>query len=168
MVSHITDPIERFWSKVTKSIGCWEWTGGLFQNGYGSFSPRHGQRVYAHRYSYESCFGPIPDKLLVCHRCDNRKCVNLDHLFLGTQKDNIQDAVSKNRMASGYHHGSHTKPETRRRGSKSGMSKLTEANIVEIRKLAGTMSQQKIADQFGVVQVTISAILRGATWIHVI
>ncbi len=169
MKPHILDPIDRFWSKVKKTSTCWEWTAGCFTGGYGSFTPRHGKRVYAHRYLYELLsFDPIPKGMLVCHRCDNRKCVRPSHLFLGSQKDNIQDAVSKNRMASGYRHGVHTKPETRTRGSKSGKAKLTEADVEQIRKMWPATSQQAIASRFGVSQFSISCIIRRKTWAHVI
>lgn len=94
-------PLEdRFWVKVRKSDGCWEWTAASKQGGYGKIAV--GRRLMlAHRVSWELANGPIPDGLLVCHTCDNPPCVRPDHLFLGTQTDNMRDAVRKNRGIGG-------------------------------------------------------------------
>lgn len=90
----------RFWSHVQKSDGCWLWTGARDDKGYGigSGSSEH---EWAHRYSFALAFGPIPGELSVLHRCDNPPCVRPDHLFLGTQKDNVIDMTRK-----GRHHNS--------------------------------------------------------------
>lgn len=89
---------ERFWRKVKKSDGCWEWTGTKNSRGYGMFTPTPGKRVLAHRFSWEMENGRIPDGLFGCHRCDNPGCVRPDHLFVGTNSDNIRDAVAKGRI----------------------------------------------------------------------
>ena len=96
----------------------------------------------AHRMAYELFVGPIPTSMLVCHHCDNKKCVNPEHLFLGTYSDNFQDMV--------------------RKGRHWGRRKLSDENVKEILAL-GQMgwSQQKLGDTFGVSQITISRILRG-------
>lgn len=93
--------IIRFWNKVNKEgpNGCWEWVGKIKvgkEGGYGIF-----RDMRAHRYSWELFNGLIPDKLIICHKCDNRKCVNPDHLFLGTQFDNMKDMTKKGRRAYG-------------------------------------------------------------------
>ena len=85
-----------FWDNVEPMMddrGCWEYRGNRFKRGYG----RVREGVYAHRVSYELHFGPIPDGLYVCHRCDNVSCVNPAHLFLGTQLDNMRDKIAKGR-----------------------------------------------------------------------
>ena len=90
---------EKFWKNITKREGCWEWP--THRNGYGSF--RIGAKNYlAHRIAYELTYGKIPKGKLICHHCDNCRCVRPDHLFLGTQKDNIADAMSKGRMSNQY------------------------------------------------------------------
>lgn len=90
----------RFESKFKKSEGCWNWEGGLVC-GYGQFAPRHGKNVRAHRFSYELYRGEIPTGMCVLHRCDNPRCVNPGHLFLGTNLDNTRDMIEKGRMRTG-------------------------------------------------------------------
>lgn len=89
----------RFWRKVTKTSGCWEWSASRNAHGYGQIAaPRPLKRpLLAHRVSWEIHNGPIPIGLLVLHRCDNPHCVRPDHLFVGDQKLNMQDMVSKKR-----------------------------------------------------------------------
>jgi hypothetical protein len=86
-----------FWNRVSKTDGCWLWTGCLASNGYGRF-PLNYRRIPAHRYAWTLSNGPIPAGLEVCHHCDVRRCVRPDHLFLGTREDNIQDAKQKRRF----------------------------------------------------------------------
>lgn len=79
---------------------CWEWMGTKNPNGYGRFSSRYFS-TQAHRASWEIFVGPIPDGLFICHKCDNKSCVNPEHLFLGTQHDNMQDMAQKGRSTKG-------------------------------------------------------------------
>lgn len=98
-----TEPAEiRFWMRVDKSDECWIWTAGRGDHGYGGLKNDEGRSVSAHRFSYELHHGPIPEGMVVCHRCDNPPCVRPDHLFLGSPADNVQDMFQKGRAVSGW------------------------------------------------------------------
>jgi hypothetical protein len=91
--------IDRFWSliDIKNNNDCWEWKNSLSQDGYGKFKCNK-KTLRAHRVSYFLRYGDLPDNLFVCHKCDNPKCCNPEHLFLGTPKQNIQDASSKGHL----------------------------------------------------------------------
>lgn len=147
-----TKTIARFWAKVDTSGACWVWT-ACTARGYGRFAVKPGDMHSAHRLSWILANGPVPDGLFVLHRCDNRPCVNPDHLFLGTQAENMADKARKGRAARGTGHG---------------CSKLSNANIHEIRSLgAAGVTQRKIASQFGVSQPMVGMILRREKWAHI-
>lgn len=93
-------PEQRFWDKVDKSGECWTWTASGNGSGYGQFYV-DGRLVYGHRFSYELVNGALQPGQFVCHRCDNPSCVRPDHLFAGSQMDNVRDAVQKGRTRGG-------------------------------------------------------------------
>ena len=148
------DFIARFEAKLDKSGDCWLWTASCAGKGYGQMKlPKQRKQEYSHRLAYMIYKGPIEDNQYVCHTCDNPKCCNPDHLFLGTCKDNLQDMKAKNRHLC---------------GTKNAQAKLTEEDVVKIRQcLAIGMPQWKIARAFGVGQMAISRIKTGLRWAHV-
>jgi hypothetical protein len=169
----------RFWSNVDKSGDCWIWTASKQTAGYGQF-----RRRGAHRVVWEFTFGPIPAGMFVCHRCDVRTCVNPDHLFLGSHKDNMLDMAQKGRAARGDKNGARLHPETHARGDRSGarlhperlkygedlpQAVLTKEAVRDIRRryAAGGISQPMLAREYGVHQSTIWKVIHGLWWKHV-
>lgn len=154
------DEKERFLSKIiVQENGCWDWRGCLDKDGYGQFYlKRNGKEmsIRPHRYSWIINNGSLSIGLVVCHSCDNPKCVNPKHLFSGTQKENIRDALIKGRMLGP-------------RGSKQHCSILKEENIPEIRRLSRKgISGNQIAKKFKVQRNVIYDILNKVTWKHII
>jgi HNH endonuclease len=152
---------ERFWSKVLVGDGptsCWLWTGNRDSHGYGTLSKtRRGKRLKAHRVSWMIHHGPIPEGLAVCHNCpggDNPLCVRPDHLFLGTPRANMLDAVTKGQMP---------------RGERSGSAKLTTQQVLDIRHryAEGTVTQPQLAKEHNVTNSLISMIITRKRWSHI-
>jgi hypothetical protein len=141
---------DRFWAKVAKSESCWTWTAALNDSGYGSFR-FDGWMRGAHRVAWIFTFGH-PGELHVLHKCDNRRCVNPAHLYLGTNADNVADRVCKGRSSSG-------------KGEHHGRAKLVAADIPAIRRrLASGDFQKDIAKDYGVSQPCIGYLARRVTW----
>jgi len=111
-----------------------------------------------HRLVYEQKYGPIPKGMSVCHKCDTRNCINPEHLFLGTNQDNVDDMVGKGRQS---HQGSPGLP-----GEKHPQAKLTEKQVIEIRKYEG-MTDKQIANIYGVSVTNINNIRRYKKWKHI-
>lgn len=132
---------QRFWDKVNKTSTCWLWRGGTCGKGYGHFG--YGDKCgMSHRYSWELHFGPIPDGLFVLHRCDTPACVRPDHLFLGTNQDNVDDMWEKGRGQLGEdHHQSYITEEMVRELRRLRKSGFTYA---ELEKLPWSPSQHAI------------------------
>lgn len=155
-----SDPIPRFWAKVDRSNDpnqCWEWTASRDKNGYGYFHPRGiKSRIRAHRYSWILAHGEIPDALGVLHRCDNPKCVNPTHLFLGTNTDNNADCRNKGRNSWGT-------PDTR--GQANGQCRLSEWKVCGIaaRWLMG-LEPKEIAKEYNVSVTHAFNITHGKRW----
>ena len=134
---------ERFWPKVKKGNGCWEWQGGKIMNGRGELC-LNGKHIAAHRLAWELLNGPIKNGLSVCHKCDNGQCVRPDHLFLGTKRDNSHDMLRKGR---------------------SKMAKLVPKQVVVIRERhrAGETVKELAAD-YGQSVDLIRRVVRRETW----
>lgn len=151
---------ERFWSKVDVrgDDECWVWKAGSVRGGYGGFRTAQkgvGSKTTAHKFSYELVKGKVPSGLMVCHTCDNVKCCNPNHLYVGTQKDNMKDRTERGRASS-------------RKGSCNGRARLTAEQVSVIkRKLLQGVSLQELSFEYKVSVPTIWQIRRGKNWSEV-
>lgn len=165
MVSRKAEIEAAFWPHVARGDGCWEWTAGRSGTGYGALSIRlpggtpgklRWLQLKPHRVSWELHNGPIPDGLLVCHRCDNPPCVRPDHLFLGTHADNMRDMAMKKR-AGGF-----------RPGKAHPRAKMSDEIVRAVRYLvAFGHSHHTVAECFGVTRPAVSQVIRRSNWKHV-
>jgi hypothetical protein len=148
-------PRERFLAKVCPepASGCWLWRGQLRQDGYGLVWLA-GKSRSAHRVAWMLFRGEIDSRLVVCHTCDVRACVNPDHLFLGTPRDNVRDRQKKGRSPV---------------GEEIRTSKLSAEQVSRIKTMLaeGRMYMTELAREYGVTAATISRIARGMSWRHV-
>ena len=144
---------ERHYMPVTET-GCWIWIGGVNHKGYGSCKGLHGKTASAHRTSWELHIGEIPSGLFVLHRCDVPSCVNPDHLFLGTAKDNTMDMMAKGRHVT-------------KRGSDCWRSKLTESQVLYIRSLEKPLPAAKLAKKYGIGTEALYQVYNRKVWRHV-
>ena len=149
--------LDRFWERVKKTDGCWLWVGYLNIRGKGVVY-LNGKSIYASRFSYLIHKGEFPKKLYVCHTCDNPKCVRPDHLFLGTQVDNMLDMKLKGRA---------NKPK----GTLNGRAKLDERSVRFIRrnyrKRHPRFGLKPLANRYGVCTLTIREVVDRHKWKHV-
>lgn len=146
---------QRFFEKVKKTDSCWVWT--ACNNRYGKLWFR-GKPYNAHRASWEMHFGEIPEGMCVLHKCDNTLCVNPEHLFLGTQLDNVRDMWTKGRS------GIKGQPP----GEKHALSKLKESDVVQIkRKIKNGEKINILSNEYGVSVSQIHRIASGKRWSHV-
>lgn len=150
----IIDPKERFLKYVNKTETCWLWTGGIDSDGYGIFTIRHANSKHASRYSWIFHRGKVPNGLYVLHQCDVRACVNPDHLFLGTARENTHDMIKKGRQCV---------------GTKHPRSKLTEVQVLEIRAsytpVRGKIKE--LSEKYGVDGALIKRIVDRRVWKHI-
>lgn len=148
--------LDKLMSRISKAqSGCWEWTWGLSNAGYGRLGYK-GKNTQASRVMWIAVHGSIPNGLWVLHRCDNPKCINPDHLFLGTRKDNIDDMVRKGRGNA-------------LRGAESNKAKLTEEIVRQIRKEHhhSGIGFRPLGRKYGVSDMAIRKLISGQSWKHI-
>lgn len=147
---------EFFWSLVARGgeQDCWEWQGLRHYKGYGEIAVARRRHEKAHRVAWTLTHGPIPEGLCVLHRCDNPPCCNSAHLRLGTNLENVEDAVTKGRRAI---------------GERAGRAKLTETDVLAIRAAhsRGEAFTATLATKYGISSRHVSAIVRHESWRHI-
>lgn len=139
---------DRFWKYVKKTKSCWDWLGAKRQ-GYGAMNVQ-GKSKPVHRISWEMHYGGIPEGNLVLHKCDNRSCVNPDHLYLGNYQDNVDDMWNRNRAPRGQ--------------QRTNQSVLTDTKVRQIRQDTGSV--RALAKKYGVSTTTIWAVRNRKIWKH--
>lgn len=147
-MSTLAERFERLYAPVPEA-GCWLWIGAALPRGYGRITVRTGVSDYAHRLSWEMHRGGIPDGMFVCHKCDTPRCVNPDHLFLGTHTENMTDMAVKGRALA---------------GERGTSAKLTEDQVRYV--LMSPESGVTVAAKLGVSTSAISLIRTGQRWRH--
>lgn len=160
----------RFWSKVQKSEDCWLWTGASAKRAHATYGHIwYGGKVdRAHRVSWKLHFGPISEGMQVLHRCDTPLCVRPDHLFLGSQLDNIHDMERKGRRRSVSGDAHHARRPGARVGERNGRARITAADVPVIRQLrADGLMFREIAARYGVAVPTIMHIVSRKNWSHI-
>lgn len=157
---------ERFWPKVEKVPGgCWLWKGATNGDGYGHIAVDAAGRklMKAHRLAWELANGPIPDGKCVLHRCDTPNCVNPDHLFLGTQLENMRDCKAKGRLIPA------SRPRSIPAGENNPNARVTETQVREIRlKARAGVCQKLLQAEYGLSRAGIQRIVSRRAWPHVV
>lgn len=161
------EQVDHFWENICKTEGgCWDWKNAVDRRGYGKMGLKYpgtkrSRMLLSHRVAFYLTTGEFPSKLSVLHHCDRPVCCNPDHLFLGTQLDNMRDMIQKGRKS--------TQHSTRTMGEKVNTAKLNADQVREIRRLyAEGHTQENLGALYKVTSVNISAIIRRETWKHVI
>lgn len=146
--------LEKKYNKyVIKQDGCWDWKGCKINGGYGSVRIGY-PKIYAHRASWILTNGEIPKNMLVLHKCDNRSCTNPEHLFLGTTRDNVMDAVKKGRH-----------PTIGKSGANNHMAKLTPEEVIDIREwVSKGFTGREIAERYGISASHVHTLAQRACW----
>ena len=162
-----TPPVDP-WTRIDQSAGpdeCWPWTGRTDKDGYG-YQKIRGKGWRVPRWVLSQSV-ELTHSIVTRHTCDNPICCNPAHLVPGTPADNTRDMVSRNRHIHGEDHWT-AKDSTLVQGVNNGEAKLTETQVLEIRRLyaAGGWTQKHLGHRYGVDQATISSITRRATWKH--
>lgn len=156
--------------KKIDETGCLEWQGNVNNQGYGvlrAFSGGVRKMVQAHRYAWERVNGKIPDGLCICHKCDNPRCVNVEHFFLGTRFDNNKDKALKNRAGKRVFTDEERQTYSlMNRGERSKTSKLKEEDVLHIIAMKGKISQRTLAELYGVSRSCIQGIHGGRNWTY--
>ncbi len=148
MANYSNHPIKKI-EFIVNENGCHICTSHCKSHGY-PFIRRNGKNYNMGRYLWEEKYGPISDEIQICHRCDTPACINMDHFFLGTFKDNMDDKCNKGR-ARGAH-----------KGENHNNVKLTEKQVLQIRQESGT--QQLIAEKYGISYQQVGRIKNRKTW----
>ena len=153
--------INKFWSrvKITGLLDCWLWQGTRMPFGYGLTGGLNGVTTTAHRVAWAIVYGTVPEGMFVLHKCDNPPCVNPNHLYAGTQKDNARDAIERGRFTYAVSPCGIDHPG----------AKLTEADVIQIRRLAeqGCYSQKSIGGWFGISATMVCYIKLRRKWAHI-
>jgi hypothetical protein len=149
--------IDRFWERVQKGDGCWLWTGSISDTGYGKACIGHQRTMNAHRLSYVLTFGNIPDDMFVCYKCDNRQCVNPNHLFLGTPTANVHDMDQKGRRIT-----------PSKLGEKNPAAKITFEIAEKIRAEYSqkNLTMTQIGQKYGITGAQVNHIVKFVHWRH--
>jgi hypothetical protein len=157
----MSDFAERFWKKVQKGPECWLWVGSKHRHGYGVMRISGGGKTglpqktnKAHRLAWSLTHGPVPVGMSVLHRCDVRNCCNPEHLFLGTQADNVADMYAKGRANN-----------VGAVGERVWSAKLTAAQVIEIRKRTSSIA---LAEEYGISYRHMRQIQSGVRWKHLL
>lgn len=151
--------LKRFWGKINilNNNDCWEWNAAKTIDGYGRFKIA-GKNYSPHRLVYETFFCNIPDKMDICHKCDNPSCCNPNHLFLGTRSDNMKDCYTKGRSL-------HILKMEKLRGEETKQAKLTNEMVLEAKRLYSLgIRGEKLCSKFPVHKTNLYRAIRGVTY----